>query len=219
MTATRRLAKVEGALQPLEVVLRIISEAKEHGDLPSYARAISQEPVEAAPLSRLAAEVEASVRTASKGRPHEEVESAIRRAVGDAVFRFVLFLRLNSSAVEIADHEGLRAAAAFYVMGSLLGGPRQDKLEPAAWATHATEQAAAWGGWRSVVAGLLVMSLVEEAREQLQARYLGGVDAILSDGAQAWERLADLVDRLWSMSETLLGEAQAELRRHRRSSR
>ena len=49
-----------------------------------------------------------------------------------------------------------------------------------------TEQAAAWARWRSLVAGLLVLSLVEEeAREQLQARYLGGIDALLPDGAQA----------------------------------
>ena len=168
-------------------------------------------PVEAAPLSRIVAEVEASVRAASKGRPREEVDSAVRRAVGDAAFQFILFLRLNSSALEIADHEGLRTAAAFYLMGSLLGGPRPDELAPDEQAKHASEQAAAWGRWRSIVANLLVLVMVEqEAREELAQRYLGGLDALLSDAEEAWQKFAEQVDRLWSISEALLGAAGPE---------
>jgi hypothetical protein len=110
-----------------------------------------------------------------KGKPQPEVEAAVRRAVGDAIFRFILFLRINTDALAIAEKEGLRTAAAFYWMGCLLGGPREGDLEPEAWVAHRAEQTAAWRLWRGVVASLLVLTLVEEdAREQLEARYLRG---------------------------------------------
>jgi hypothetical protein len=201
MTVSRRVAAVEGSLDDFEIVLRVIAEGQAYPSLEAYARAIADVPVEAAPLSRIGSEVEASVRGASKGSPREEVEQAIRRAIGDAVFRYILFLRLNTSALEIADHEGLRAAAVTYWMGCLLGGPREADLEPAEWQEHQTDQALCWEQWRSVVARLLVTVLVEEdAREALEARYLGGQPALLAATEQDWDRFAEQVDRLWSIA-------------------
>lgn len=203
MTASRRVVAVEGSLEPLEIVLKVIVEGQEYSSLEACARAIAEMPVEAAPLSRIGSEVEASLRSALKGRRHEEIDDAVHRAVGDAIFRYILFLRLNASAIEIADHEGLRAAAVFYWMGCLLGGPREKDLEPDEWAEHQQEQAACWLTWRSVVASLLVRVMVEEeAREQLEARYLGGRPALFADTQDAWDRFADQVDGLWTIAET-----------------
>jgi hypothetical protein len=205
MTAARRVAALETSLQPLDVVLRVLAEAQEYASIDAYARAVAEAPVEAAPMSRINAGTEASVRAAMKGKSSEEVETAIRRAVGDAIFRFILFLRINTDALAIAEKEGLRAAAAYYWMGCLLGGPREDDLEPEEWVAHQAEQTAAWRLWRGVVASLLVVTLVEDdAREQLEARYLGGRPALLAESQADWDRFVEQVDRLWSMSETLV---------------
>jgi hypothetical protein len=204
MTISRRVAAVEGSLDPVAIVLRVIAEGQAYPSLEAYARAIAAVPVEAAPLSRIGSEVEASVRAASKGLPRDEVEQAVRRAVGDGVFRYILFLRLNTSALEIADHEGLRASAVFYWMGCLLGGPREADLAPAEWQEHQTEQATCRELWRSVVASLLVTVMVEEdARAALEARYLGGQPALLAATQKDWDRFAEQVDRLWSIAETM----------------
>jgi hypothetical protein len=205
MTTARRMAALESSLQPLDIVLRTLAEAQEYASIDAYARAVAETPVESAPMSRIAAETEASVRVAMKGKPRDEVEPAVRRAVGDAIFRFILFLRINTDALAIAETEGLRAAAAFYWMGCLLGGPSQGDLGPEEWAAHQAEQTAAWRVWRGVVARLLVLTLVEEdAREQLEARYLEGRPALLGESQADWDRFVEMVDRLWSMSERLV---------------
>lgn len=214
MTATRRVAAIEASLGPLEVVLRVIAEAQEYASLDAYARGTAEVPVESAPMTRIWKETEASVRVAMKGKPRDDVDRAVRRAVGDATFRYLLFLRINTAAFEIADREGLRASACTYWMGSLLGGPREADLEPAEWAEHRKEQAECWRSWRGVVASLLVLSLVEDdAREQLEARYLGGRPALLVETQAEWDRFADHVDRLWSMSEKITPLSQDEEKR------
>jgi hypothetical protein len=165
-------------------------------------------------MSLIAAGIEASIQTAMKGKPREEVSTAVRRAVGDGIFRYILFLRINTAALEIAEREGLRASACFYWMGCLLGGPREADLEPAEWKEHQKEQADCWRSWRGVVASMLVLSLVEEdAREQLEARYLGGRPALLAETQKEWDRFADQVDRLWSISATIVPLPQDETAR------
>jgi hypothetical protein len=138
-----------------------------------------------------------------KGQPREKVDAAVRRAVGDAVFRYVLFLRLNTSALEMSEREGLRAAETFYWMGCLLSGPREADLQPEEWIAHQAEQAEAWQSWRWVLASILVVSLVEEeAREHLQAHYLGGQLALLTGVQADWDRFAEQVDGLWSIAQS-----------------
>jgi hypothetical protein len=201
MTAARRVAALESSLQPLDVVLRILAEAQAYASIDAYARAVAEAPVESAPMSRISADTEASVRATMKGKPREEVDQAVRRAVGDAIFRYILFLRINTAALEIAEREGLRAAACFYWMGCLLGGPSEADLEPADWRDHQKEQAECWRSWRGVVATILAVSLVEEdAREQLEARYLAGHPALLAESQADWDRFADQIDRLWSLA-------------------
>ena len=56
---------------------------------------------------------------------------------------------------------------------------------------------------RLEVRATTVTTLVEgEAREQLEARYLGGRLALLSETEEAWDRFAELVHRLWSIAGT-----------------
>jgi hypothetical protein len=205
MTAARQLTAVEGSLQPLEIVLRVIAEGHEHATLGAYARAVAEAPVESAPMSRIAAEVEGSVRAAMKGQDRDAIRTAVEKSVGDAIFRYLLFVRINTATFEIAELEGLRAAAAFYWMGSLLGGPREDELDPDDWAEHQKEQHRCWEAWRGVVASLnLTLMIEDEARVELERRYLGGREALLGDVDEVWERFADQVERLWSLSEVMV---------------
>ena len=117
MTTPRRVVALESSLDPREFVFHVIAEAREYANLEAYARSLVDVPVEAAPLSRLGAHAETSVRARMKGQPREKVDAAVRRAVGDAVFRYVLFLRLNTSALEMSEREGLRAAATVLLDG------------------------------------------------------------------------------------------------------
>ncbi len=129
--ASRRLTKLEGALYPREAVLAWLVEAQQFPSLEDHVRSIAELPVEAAPLSVIGARIEAAVRAAMQGQPRDAVWETVRRAVGDGVFLFSLALGLNVVALEIARLEGLRAAATFYWMGCLLGGPRAADLAPA----------------------------------------------------------------------------------------
>ena len=211
MTAKRQLAAVEASLGPLEVVLKILAEAQEYASLEAYARGIAKVPVGSSPMTRIASQTEASVRSGMKGKPRDEVDAAVRRAVGDAIFRYILFLRINTAALEIAEREGLRASACSYWMGCLFGGPHEADLKPAQWKEHQKEQADCWRLWRGVVASMLVLSLVEEdVREQLESRYLGGRPALLAETQKEWDRFADHVDRLWSISGNIVPLADDE---------
>jgi hypothetical protein len=121
---------------------------------------------------------------------------------------------VNGAAVDIARVEGLRASATFFWMGGLLGGPREQDLEPAAWAKHREEQASAWRSWRGVVASLEATRTIEkDAREQLEARYLGGQSSLLSEAEAEWSSFAGMVDRMWSLAENLVPVGRAEERR------
>jgi hypothetical protein len=211
MTADRRLTAVETSLGPGELVRHVLAEALAFGSLEGYTRFMIGQPEEAAPLGRIATGTEASVRASMKGQPRDLVEDAVRRAVGDGMFAFILVLRINEAAFEIAQLEGLRASAAFFWMGALFSGPDEEDLEPAEWAEHTREHASAWQTWRAVVAGLLATLTVEEdARAELEARYLGGQASLFADAETEWSRFAELVDSLWSLSEKLVPLSPAE---------
>lgn len=197
----RRLAKLEGALQPREAVLHWLAEAQGFPGLIEYARSqIVALPVEAAPLSVIGSRVEASVRAARKGQPRETIETAVRRAVGDAVFLFCLVVILNGQALEVAKVEGLRASAAFFWMGALLGGPS----EPPNTDDDARERRDAWRTWATVVDRLAADVRVDtEARADLERLYLGGHAVLFADAAAVWAEHIEIVERLARLAECI----------------
>jgi hypothetical protein len=213
-SSARRLAAVETSLGSTELVLHILAEAQTFDSLENYTRSVIDQPEEAAPLSRIAATTEARIRTEMKGASREAVDAAVRRAIGDGFFTFLLVLHLNGAALEIARIEGLRASAAFFWMGCLLGGPREQDLAPKEWAEHKKEQTRAWHSWRLVVAGLLAtLTIEDDARERLETRYLNAQPSLLADAAREWARFADMVDHLGSLAEKLAPLTGAEERR------
>jgi hypothetical protein len=197
--AASRVARLEGSLHPREAVLAWLAEAQQFPTIEAQARSIAEQPVEAAPLSVIGARVTSAVHEAMKGRPRDEVERAVRRAVGDAVFLLCLVVVLNVEAYDVSKVEGLRGAGTFWWMGALLGGPDEPPLSE----EDARERRDAWRLWRSVVERLsLDVRVEDEARTSLKARYLGGHEALFPDAAAAWSRHVELVERLGSLAET-----------------
>ena len=214
--ADRRLAKLESSLSPREAVLAWLVEAQQFPTMEDHARSIAELPVEAAPLSVIGQRVEASVRASMKGQPQDDVRDAVRRAVGDGAFLFTLVLQINVQALEFAKVEGLRAAAVFFWMGSILGGPRAADLSPEAWEIHRQELDRCWASWRTVVDRLSLDVRVEnEARARLERRYFGGRDVFFADVGQAWAEHVNQVERLSALAETMAstGGPKARLRR------
>jgi hypothetical protein len=202
--ADRRLAKLEGALRPREAVLAWLADAKRYATINEYGRWIAEVPLEAAPLSVIARQVEAAVRQDMKGQPAEAVEDAVHRAIRDAVFLFVLVFQINIDAVEMDKLEGLRAAAVFFWMGCLLGGPRDVDLPAGEVADHHRELADAWTTWRSVVDRLDEdVQAATEARAILSRQYYGGHDVLFADAASSWAGHVETVERLKSLAETI----------------
>jgi hypothetical protein len=198
--ATRRVAKVEGSLQPREAVLAWLADAQQFPTLEAQARSIADQPVEAAPLSVISARVVAASRETLQGRPRDELERAVRRAVGDAVFLFSLVMVLNLRAFEVSKVEGLRATATFWWMAALFGGPH----EPPASEADARERRDAWRLWRSVVDRLMTELRVEAAaRTSLERRYLAGHDVLFADAATAWAGYVEFVEHLGGRAEIL----------------
>jgi len=199
----RRLAKVETSLPPKEAVLHWLAEAQQFASLVDYVRSIIDLPVSAAPLTRIGDSVEAAVRSAFKGEPRQAVESAVRRAVGDAVFLFVLVLKLNGAALEVARLEGLRAAAISLWVGRLLGDPAADhpkaderELE------RSRERLEGWRQWHRVLDAILTDVGAEEvARATLERRYFDDQRVLFSDATEAWASLREIVDRLVALAE------------------
>jgi hypothetical protein len=190
------MAKLEGALAPREAVLAWLVEAQQYPSLEDHVRSIAELPVEAAPLSVIGNRVEAATRDVMKGQPRDAVETAVRRAVGDAVFLFSLALGLNVVALEVARLESLRATATFYWMGCLLGGPRESDIPPAEVETYRRERADAWALWWPVVDRLLLEARIEtEARTTLERQFFAGHEILFADAAASWASHVDMVER------------------------
>jgi hypothetical protein len=203
--ADRRLAKLERAMSPGEAVLAWLVEAQQFPSLEDHVRAIAALPVEAAPLSVIGERIEAAVRASLKGQPPDTVRDAVRRAIGDGAFLFSLALQLNVEALEFARLEGLRATAAVFWMGSLLGGTACPRAPAADARTYERELAGAWALWQTVVDRLTFDVRVEnEARASLQRRFFAGHDVFFADASQAWAEHVDLVERLAGLADTLV---------------
>jgi hypothetical protein len=197
----RRLAKLEATLHRREAVLHWLAEAQSYPGVVEYLRSqIVGQPVEAAPISVITSRVVAAVRAERKGQPRDEIERAALRAQGDAVFLFCLVVVLNGQALEVAKVEGLRAAAVFYWMGTLLGGPHG----PPESKEDAGERRDAWHSWRTTVDRLVADVRVETgARAELERRYLGGHAVLFPDAAAAWAGHVELVERLAGLADAI----------------
>lgn len=105
--AERRLAQVEAALTPTQLVLRWLVEAHSHGSLEAYVEASLDDPRQEFPFNRLAREAVGGFRSGSRRRMGEQTDAAVRAALQQTVFRFELVIRINETTHEFLDGEAL----------------------------------------------------------------------------------------------------------------
>ncbi len=110
MTLRRRLAKIEETLSPTQLVLRWLAEAHAFGDMRAYvASLLAQDP-------RLLRWIGWPGRPSTGPGGHARQaaragRAAVRSALRETVFRFELVMRINVTAHELVDREGLIDAA------------------------------------------------------------------------------------------------------------
>jgi len=181
VTAERRLAKLETALSPTELVLRWLDEAHAFDDLEAYTRWLLDQPPEVFPADRLAHEAADGMRASLRGRPKEEVDNAVRKALREVLFRFELVMRINVVAHETAHrHQLLHTIFAFRF--ATLNDQREDASRKDR--ADVDRQAAEW--WRLLAGQVGLLWAMAEARTSAEARYLAGHVALFPDVGRRW---------------------------------
>jgi hypothetical protein len=145
------------------------------------------------PLDRLAREADAGARASAKGRRSEDIRAAARTAVRETVFRFDLVLRITNVSHERMDREALVDAALAAQLALLTSMDETERTEPSYVR-------------RAVMLRDLALDRVDElraaqqAREQVEARYLGGHPALFPAAVAAWEAQLRSAETLAAMA-------------------
>jgi hypothetical protein len=180
MTLARRLAAVESALTPTQLVLRWLEEAHSFGGLEAFVRSQLAEESFAPPLDQLARAAANRARTSVKGKPHEEVGKAVDSAIRETVFRFELVLRINVITHELLEREMLFDAAFSAQLALLTTESRAARRRDPLYLERFT-----------TLRGLILLRLSElraseQARLTVEERYLAGHPALFPDDVAAW---------------------------------
>jgi hypothetical protein len=180
VTVETRLAKVEAALTPTQLVLRWIEEIHAYDDMSSYLRSLADRPIGDFPMDRLGREAQESARTRTRGRTRAEIDKAVRRSVVETLFRGLLVLEINVRTQNLLDREGLiylvlvsQVGVALEVPDARLGGTGLERL------TSCRDL---------LLARATELHAFEAARGQVEARYLDGASAVVPAARRAWER-------------------------------
>lgn len=190
MTLARRVAAIETALTPTELVLRWLDEAHAHGDLESLARAELVDPASEGPMDHLAREAIAGARASVRGKGPEIASAAIRSAMRETLFRLELVMRIVVTTHELLEREGLIEAA---LSAQLALVTRNDRTGRRRDPTYLTRFA--------TLRDLLLVRVAElraaqQARVAVEARYLAGHTALFPDEAKAWEHRVESMQTL-----------------------
>jgi hypothetical protein len=180
VTTERRLAAIEAALTPTELVVRWLDEAHASGGLEAYVRSLIDDPAVVPPADQLARAAADGARKRPRGKRGVEVAKAVDTAVRETVFRFHLVLRINTVSHELLDRH-LLLDGAFSAQLALLAHEGRDKRRRDA---HYLERLT---GLRDLILGRLsVLEAHEEASRSVEERYLAGHSALFPDDATAW---------------------------------
>ena len=181
MTLDRRLAKIDEALTPTQLVLRWLAEAHTYGDLVPYVNSLLAQDPPVAPLDRLAREAVHGARTAMRGKRPELVDAAVRSTLRETVFRFELAMWINVTTKELLDREELISALFASQLAMLLaeegGRSRPDD-------SHLSRLELCR---RLTAVRVNELLALQEARVSVEARYLDGHSALFPDVAAAFE--------------------------------
>jgi len=181
MTLKRRIDAVETSLSPTQLVLRWLAEAHAFGDIEPYVASLLSEDPPVAPLDRLAREAVHGTRTAMRGKRPELVDTAVRSALRETLFRFELVMRINVTAHELLNREALLEALFAANLALLLHDER--KQHPAD-EDHLHRLAQCRDLTASQVRELLA---TREAISRAEARYLDGHGALFPEVGRAFD--------------------------------
>lgn len=146
----------------------------------SYVRAQLAEASFEAPLDRLAHEAVAGATATFRGKGVEVVNAAVRTALRETVFRFDLVMRIIVTTHELADRQQLLDAIVAADLGYLASMDHKDRAHDP---TYRERLASRRDLMLSRVDELLA---AQEARETVEARYLGGHPALFPDALREW---------------------------------
>ncbi len=178
MTTERRLAAVEGALTPTELVVAWLTEAHAHGGVDAFVRSSLADESFIPPINRLGHAATDGARTRMKGKPRVEIDRAADQAVRETLFRFRLVIRINTVCHDLLERE-LLLTALFSTRTALLTRGPEDEKNP----DHLREVEQL----RDLIS-LSVRSFkaVGAARDEVERRYLAGHPALFPDDAARW---------------------------------
>jgi hypothetical protein len=167
-TAERRLAAIEAALTPIELVVRLLEEAHSFGALEAWVRSLLADPNVIPPLDQLARAASDGTRTRLKGKPAEELNKAIDTAVGETVFRFELVLRINTTSQELLDRQMLLDPAFAAQLAMLMHIGADQRERGPGYLVQPTQL-------RDLIVGRVdELEAATEARHTVEERYLAG---------------------------------------------
>jgi hypothetical protein len=177
---TRRLATVEAALTPTQLVRRWLEEVHRYDDMPSYMRSLIDLPIGEFPIDRLCREAKETAMVRSRGTPSADIDKAVRRSLVETMFRGQLVLGINVRSQDFLDREALiyvalvsQVAIAVNVPDAPLEGAPLARLVQA----------------RDLLVGRVTeLHAFEAARSRVEVRYLDGVAAAFPAARRAWDR-------------------------------
>jgi len=181
VTLARRVAAIETSLSPTGLVLRWLDEAHVFGGLESYVRSLLDADPPEVPLDRLCREAARSARAGLRSTRPEVAHKAIGSALRETVFRFELVMRINVTAHELLEKEGLIDAALTAHVALLTAEGRETRSRDATYLERF-----------ATLRDLLLtrvneLHAAQEARATVETRYLDGHPALFPDAVTAWE--------------------------------
>jgi hypothetical protein len=180
VTLARRVAALETALSPTQLVLRWLAEAHGFGDLESYVRSLLVADPYESPLDRLYREAERGVRAGVRGKRGEVVDKAIRSALRETVFRFELVMRINVTVHELLEKEALIDAALSAHIALLTSEGRVARQRD----TTSLQRLATLRDL--LLLRVSEMQVAQEACSIVEERYLDGHATLFPDAVRAW---------------------------------
>lgn len=197
MTLARRVAALEVALTPTQLVLRWLDEAHGHGSLTAYVGAILDDDPEDFPLNRLCREAVASARSGIKGRSKEQTDASVSGALQQTAFRFELVMGINVRTHEIMDRQVLVDAVLSAHLATLSSG----NALKAASDPGIVEQIAV--SRDTAMRYVIELHAMQEARSLAESRYLDSHQALFPDALRDWEAQVTATERLAVMADRL----------------
>ena len=185
MSRSQRLGELELQLTPQQAVIRWMREAHQFASLPAYVASLLDEGRN--PLGELDIQVRKAARAASKGRPKEMVDDAMRQAVRDVLFLSFLHAGANGRVMQ-------KWQALHLMLGVLRCDRRAARLvaggsptDPKGFALPATQR---------TVDALLEILGVHLACKRISARYFGGEPVLFPHADEGLQSLVDHVEDL-----------------------